>query len=310
MTPVLNVTKIEHLRAEIDIAFEKLITGIQSGPLHRPVSSLLKKGKRVRPLITLLACEAAGGQAASAMDAALGIELLHTASLIHDDIMDQATLRRGQPTLHTSYGLNLALLSGDYLVALAYEAFFRVPQQARGEVLRRANTTYRTLCEGQALAEGLGLPAQAAGGGLSEPALASGLGQEHSLDRMIAIIEKKTASLMGFAMETGALIAGASPQVEKALILFGKGLGISFQIQDDILDVAGTEAETGKDRLLDSKNQKATLAGAKEENTLGRAKALSLHYMEEALTALRQIPASEARELLAEFALTLVNRRA
>ncbi len=291
MTTSLNVNKIEYLRAGIDIAFEKLTTGIQSGALCQPVFSLLKKGKRIRPLITLLACEAAGGNAASATDAAVGVELLHTASLIHDDIMDQATLRRGQPTLHTAYGLNLALLSGDYLVALAYEAFFRVPLAAREQVLHRANVTYRTLCEGQALEEG-------------------GQGQTASLDRMIEIIEKKTASLLEFAVESGALIAGAPSRVREALARFGKMLGISFQIQDDILDVAGTEMETGKDRLLDSKNQKITLAAARDENTLIRAKALSLHYMEEALSALKAVPASEARDLLAEFALTLVNRRA
>jgi geranylgeranyl diphosphate synthase type II len=265
-----------------------------------PLESLLGSGKRVRPLVTLLSCEVAGGSAEKALDAAVGVELLHTASLIHDDMMDRALLRRGKPTLHSAYPENIALLCGDYVVALAYEQMLRVPPRCRETILGLTNATYRMLCEGQALEETLREASQA------------------TKEQLLEIVEKKTASLVQLAACIGAHMASASPDVCSSLGRFGRWLGIAFQIQDDILDAVGNEEETGKDRLLDRKNQQLTFvtsAGDKHLEAEGASQGVLLaveqseYYMEQALAVLREFPPSGALDDLRQFSCSLLNRR-
>ena len=120
-------TVLDDLRLQVDERLKEVVAGIRTEELRRAIAPLLRSGKRIRPLVTLLASEAAGGQGSQALEAAVSVELLHTASLIHDDICDHATLRRGQPSIHTAYGMNAAVLAGDLLVALAYERILAVP---------------------------------------------------------------------------------------------------------------------------------------------------------------------------------------
>lgn len=292
--------KLESLRNLIEENLHKVVSAIPSPSLRDPISSLLATGKRVRPLVTLICTEVAGGSALHAVHAAMGVELLHAASLVHDDIMDSASLRRGRPTLHAAHGVNIALLCGDYLVALAYEQMFRVRrEEAREEVLALTNATYKVLCEGQALEEWLTRDAQPEG------------------ESVLEVIEKKTASLMELAARLGAVLGGAEYNVTQALGQFGKMFGIAFQIQDDILDVMGCEKETGKDHLLDARNRKTTsVRAASTDDFVGggsgglmTARHQCEKYVVKAHSALAAIPISEARGRLAGFVSSLMDRR-
>jgi geranylgeranyl pyrophosphate synthase len=279
----------ERCRELLDARLQEWIRPIPFRSLKDPLSSLLAGGKRVRPLVTLLSCAASGGKAEDAVDAALAVELLHAASLVHDDVMDHASLRRGRPTVHKAYGTSAALLCGDYLVALAYRCMLETPAAAREKALGLMTSTYRTLCEGQALEEEV-----------------NGSGRP-TAELLLSVIEKKTASLMELAAALGALIGKAGPEGERALADFGRNLGIAFQIQDDILDLTGSESETGKDSMLDVKNRKVTFA---RETSVATAERQSVRYMEEALSALRKMPPSDTRQALEVFAVSLIHRRA
>ncbi len=293
--------ELQKYRNLVDERCLELVSGIRYEALREPVASLLASGKRIRPLVTLLSSEASGGSAKDVLDPAMGMELLHAASLVHDDIMDRASLRRGKPTLHEAFGNNIALVCGDYLVALAYEKMFLAPPQFRENALALTNKAYRSLCEGQALEEHVNSANDA------------------NLKTFFEILENKTGSLMELAASVGALIGGADEKLRLAFAQFGNWLGVAFQIQDDILDVVGCETETGKDHLLDMKNNKKTFlhfAGAEEvpiteatdERILLAAKK-SEECMDRSLAVLREIPTSDARNRLEKFALSLLNRR-
>jgi len=291
---------IEQYLKLIDKQWKSVVEGVRSPALKEPIGSLLVSGKRVRPLLTLLACEAGGGKAEDAVPAALSVELLHTASLIHDDMMDASSKRRGKPTIHTAYGNKVALLCGDFLVSLAYEEIYKLPEAVKVKVWNLMNQTYRQLCEGQALEEYI-----------------NEKGDVSSQD-LLEVIEKKTAVLIDFATSSGAVVSGVDLKTVNCFSEFGKNIGYAFQIKDDILDIIGDEEEMGKDCSQDEKNKKVTWmesirlddrSNASVEDKINYAEQKVKEFTNKALEYLSETPQSEKREVLKEFTLSLLDRR-
>lgn len=201
----------------------------QPDSLYAPQRYIMSmEGKRLRPVLALMAAEALGKPASDAFPAAHAVERFHNFSLIHDDIMDEAPLRRGQITVHEQWGQNSAILSGDAMMVMAFDALLKLPQVTMQPVMKVFNRTALEVCEGQQL-------------DIDYEGLAS-----VSQGQYLQMIRYKTAVLLGAALEMGALCAGASTAQSQALYGFGLALGMSFQIHDDILDAFGDPAIVGK----------------------------------------------------------------
>lgn len=223
--------------------------------------SLLAGGKRLRPILVLLSCEACGGQAEAALPAACAIEMVHTYSLIHDDLpaMDNDDLRRGRPTNHVVYGEALAILAGDGLLTLAFDVLAR--DVTPGE-------TAAACCADLARAAGM---AGMVGGQVAD--LEAEGRTVSSIDELEAIHRRKTGALLASSLTMGARIANASNEDLHRLASFGRCLGLAFQITDDLLDVCGTPQNLGKAVQKDASRGKLTypsLLG--EEASLLRAR--------------------------------------
>ncbi len=206
----------------------------------------VETGKRLRPIFLLLACEAQGGAWQPALPAAAAVELLHNFSLIHDDIEDRDTSRRGRPTLWTLWGEAQAINAGDALFALGYQALFGlweagVPPERIRSVQTRYNETVLRLTEGQC--RDIAFESQST---VDEAAY-------------VQMIEGKTAALLGLSCELGGLIAGAPAGQTTALREFGEALGLAFQMEDDHLGLWGDPARTGKAAGADLLRRKKTL---------------------------------------------------
>lgn len=201
----------------------------QPANLYDPLHYFLKLGgKRMRPVLTLLATEAFGKTAKDGLHAALSVELFHNFSLIHDDIMDAAPLRRGQQTIHEKWNTNIAILSGDVLLVKAYECLANYESTEFKKLFKVFNQTAVEVCEGQQY--DMDFEQQ---NDVSEAAY-------------IEMIRLKTSVLLGCALELGAIIGGANDLAAQQIYRFGEQLGLAFQIQDDLLDLYGTEAQVGK----------------------------------------------------------------
>ena len=197
--------------------------------LYSPIAYILGiGGKRLRPVLTLMTCGCFGGAHQDAMPAALAVELFHNFSLIHDDIMDQAPLRRGQMTVHHKWDLNTGILSGDALLILAYQHFEAYAPDVFMDLARLFSKTALEVCEGQQYDMDFETRAEVA------------------LDQYLKMIEYKTAVLVGAAMKMGAIVAGASDQAQQRIYDFGLSLGMAFQLQDDYLDAFGDPKHFGK----------------------------------------------------------------
>ncbi len=217
--------------------------------LRQMVAELVRAGgKRMRPRIALLAFDACGGGEADldkVVDAAAAFELIHTASLVHDDIIDQSPLRRGRPTVHVSYGTPHAIVAGDFLFTQGFALSGRLPK----EVIRVTAEACVRLAEGEVMEQRL-------------------LAEEVDEESYLTIIAKKTAEPIRACAMTGALLAGAPKEVVEALGHYGLEIGIAFQIADDVLDIAGNPAETGKAVGQDAKTGVLTLpVGLNEAGT-------------------------------------------
>jgi geranylgeranyl diphosphate synthase type II len=207
--------------------------------------SLLAGGKRLRPILVLQFARAAGGNPENALEAACAVEMLHTYSLIHDDLpsMDNDTLRRGKPTNHTVYGEAVATLAGDALQAAAFETLLSSELPAEtvvkmGAVLARA-AGYQGMCLGQTLDM------------ISQ-------GRRLTLDELTIVHRYKTAALLIAAAKLGVLAAGGKENQLYAAESYAHHLGIAFQMQDDILDYTATTEALGKTAGLDQTNNKTT----------------------------------------------------
>ena len=197
--------------------------------VYEPMRYVLSSGgKRLRAVLTLLACEAVGGQARHALDAAVGMEILHNFTLVHDDVMDHAKLRRNRPTVHTRWDNNVAILAGDQLAAYAYRSLLKTADHKYSKILPVFTGAFIDVCEGQ------------------------GFDKEFEtqdtvrLKEYVMMIEKKTAAIIAASTEIGAIIGGGSARQVRALRNFGLHLGHAFQINDDLLDIAGDPEEFGK----------------------------------------------------------------
>ncbi|MDR3309950.1 MAG: polyprenyl synthetase family protein [Oscillospiraceae bacterium] len=210
--------------------------------------SVAAGGKRIRPLLTLTFCSAVGGGEDGVLDAACAVELLHTYSLIHDDLpcMDDGDERRGQPSNHKRFGEWKAVLAGDALQALAFEKLLGSGLPA-GIAVRA----------GRILAEAAG-PAGICGGQTLDMELESNNNPE--LQDLYRLHHMKTASLIEAACLIGAVAGGASPERERAARIYAQCVGLAFQIRDDLLDRYGSAAPLGKASGADARNNKATFA--------------------------------------------------
>ncbi|OBZ18934.1 polyprenyl synthetase [Bacillus sp. FJAT-27264] len=218
--------------------------------LHKAMQySLMAGGKRLRPLLVVAACEALGGSRAAALPVAAAIEMVHTYSLVHDDLpaMDNDDYRRGKLTNHKVFGEATAILAGD---ALLTHAFYSIVQATR----RHGIPAESSLAIVEELAEMAG-PRGMVGGQVADMEGEQGL---TSLEQLRYIHEHKTGDLFIFSLLAGGRIAGANEQQLAALREFGTNIGLAFQVQDDILDLIGDEGKLGKKTGSDIEQQKVT----------------------------------------------------
>ena len=213
----------------IAAALAQLTYGEQPATLYDPIRYIMGLGgKRIRPLLTLLAAQLYTDDVAHAVRPALATEVFHNFTLLHDDLMDQAPLRRGQPTVHEKWNPNIAILSGDVMLVRAYELLFDVDPQLLPTVLRRFSQTAAEVCEGQQWDMNFETETQV------------------SIPQYLDMIRLKTAVLLGFCLELGARLAGATEADAEHLRQFGTAIGVAFQLRDDLLDVYGDAATFGK----------------------------------------------------------------
>lgn len=205
--------------------------GLPNSPerLYDPLRYFLKLGgKRIRPMLTLLSAELFGAKAANAMPQALCIEVFHNFTLIHDDIMDEAPLRRNQQTVHEKWNRDVAILSGDVLMIKAYQLLGEIEPRLLPPAFELFNRTAIEVCEGQQMDMDFEERSDV------------------SIDEYIEMIRLKTSVLLGCALEIGSIVAEASLEDRAAIYDFGQHIGIAFQIQDDILDLYADPDKFGK----------------------------------------------------------------
>jgi geranylgeranyl diphosphate synthase type II len=201
----------------------------QPETLYNPINYILKLGgKRLRPVLTLMTAEIFNCDYKKALDAALSIEVFHNFSLVHDDIMDDAPLRRGEETVHEKWDLNTGILSGDAMLIMAYQLFENYDAVTFQALAKLFSKTALEVCEGQQFDVDFETR------------------DDVTIPEYLKMIEFKTAVLVGAAMKMGAIVAEASVEDQDIIYEFGTNLGIAFQLQDDYLDVFGDPKTFGK----------------------------------------------------------------
>ncbi|MDP2384929.1 MAG: polyprenyl synthetase family protein [Bacteroidota bacterium] len=197
--------------------------------LYDPQKYILSLGgKRIRPLLTLIGADLFNCDPGKAIHAAHAVELFHNFSLIHDDIMDNAPLRRGNATVHEKWNTNIAILSGDAMLVKAYQELNKCEACFLPQLLQLFNQTAIEVCEGQQL-------------DMNFETL-----DEVAIEDYVRMIGLKTAVLLGCSLQMGSIIAGADDQSQQHIYNFGKEIGVAFQLKDDILDVYGNSEKVGK----------------------------------------------------------------
>lgn len=238
------IQSYEPLLALFHSHLEKYKSGLRAlepEELYAPENYILSLGgKRVRPLLALIACDLFGAPPQRALNAALCVELFHNFSLIHDDILDQAPLRRNQPTVHHKWNTNIAILSGDVMLVKAFDVLQSEPAEQMIPLWRVFTKTAIEVCEGQQWDMNFEQEA------------------EVSVEAYLKMITYKTAVLLGCSLRMGAICAGAGEAAQEAIYHFGKHLGIAFQLLDDKLDAFAEDAEafgkqTGGDIISNKK---------------------------------------------------------
>ena len=220
----------------IDDHIKTWVQALPKGGLYEPMAYLIGlPAKRVRPALVLMGCELFDGRAEDALDEALGIELFHNFTLMHDDIMDAAPLRRGQPTVHEKWNVNTAILSGDAMLVKAYQLMAKRP-----EVSAIFSRYALEVCEGQQLD------------------MEFERRDDVDAEEYAGMIRLKTAVLLACALRVGAAIAGASEEDSEHIGAFGEHIGQAFQLRDDLLDAFGDTEKTGKQKGGDLRAGKKT----------------------------------------------------
>ena len=286
--------KMAHYKQLVEDYLERLYQGpdMNTRLYEATRYSLLTGGKRIRPILTLAAADLCGGDLQKALPFAAAIEMVHTYSLIHDDLpsMDDDDLRRGKPSNHIVFGVATAILAGDGLLTDAFSMIADADLSA------------------DRIAEGVRILSQAAGSGGMVFGQAIDMAYEGgslTLRELSRLQSMKTGALFTASVELGAVAAGAGTKARKALVTYGMRLGRAFQMQDDILDVKGTEATVGKTLRSDERHNKPTFVSVLGvDDCHAQMKKLT----EDALTALTAFPYDESA-LLRELAQSLVSRK-
>ncbi|WP_254561581.1 polyprenyl synthetase family protein [Dyadobacter diqingensis] len=274
------MTTTEHLLQTLQTEIDQTSYGESPAELYEPIRYIMTLGgKRFRPVLTLLAASLYTDDWKKALKPAIAVEVFHNFTLMHDDIMDRAPLRRGKPTVHEKWNANTAILSGDVMLIRAYDLLIDTKQENLKVVLSRFNQTAAEVCEGQQLDMNF--------------ETRWNVTEEEYLD----MIRLKTSVLLGFALELGGIIGGASPEATQLLYEAGESMGIGFQLKDDLLDVYGDPAKFGKqvggDIIANKKTFLLIEALAKAEgdtaSALNRWIAAENFDKEEKVTAVRGI---------------------
>ena len=213
----------------LEKGLKKVSLGSKPDTLYDPVKYILDiGGKRVRPVLALMACSSFDSNPNLALNAALSIELFHNFTLIHDDIMDSANTRRGKETVHKKWGINSGVLSGDVMLIMAYQLLESYDSKTYLELNKLLNKTAKQVCEGQQMDMDFELKSNV------------------EFEEYIKMIEFKTAVLLGCSLKMGAIIADASKEDQEFIYQYGINLGLAFQFQDDYLDTFGQQNKVGK----------------------------------------------------------------
>ena len=258
----------------VDEALNEELQNYLGSDFYEPLSYALEGGKRIRPIILLLSNKVAGGSGVDALREAVAVELLHTESLIHDDIIDEETIRRGKPVFYLLYGFNTSLLTADFVFGIILSIVARSKKNIAEDLASAA----LQMCEGEIME----MKVEADGG-------------EVPLDKYLLIVSKKTASLFEAAAKIGAKLASADEKVVEVLSRYGFNIGIAYQIQDDILDW-NNGSKIAKRIKVENGDAKKVLAE------------IATKYANEAKTNLKDLPDCEAKQILYEIAEFAVNR--
>ncbi|GAB2543482.1 polyprenyl synthetase family protein [Rufibacter soli] len=220
---------ISHFSERINQTLSTLQYGENPDELYAPIRYMMELGgKRIRPLLTVLGANLFHDNVDKVLLPAVGVEVFHNFTLMHDDIMDGAPLRRGKQTVHEKWNTSTAILSGDVMLVRAYELFLGIEPKKLPQALKLFSTCAAQVCEGQQLDMNFEQR------------------QDVQIEEYLHMIKLKTAVLLGFALELGALLNNASPEDARHLKEFGVNMGIAFQLRDDLLDVYGDQAKFGK----------------------------------------------------------------
>jgi len=295
--------------------------------LYEPVSYTINNGgKRMRPLLVLLGCKIFSEDISQALHPSVAIEMFHNFTLVHDDIMDRAPLRRGKPSVYQKWNDNVAILSGDAMMVKSYQSLVQTRKEVLAEVLDIFNLTALEVCEGQ------------------QHDMDFEERDDVSISEYLEMIRLKTAVLLAASLKLGAVIGGTSEENAQKLYVFGLNAGIAFQLQDDILDVYGETAKVGKQKggdiiankqtyllikakelatkkqtselnswlngsISGSEKVEAVTALYQELNVRELAEAEMWKYFNRGLESLKQVQGSENwKNILEQFATNLMHR--
>jgi len=299
MTGVIPVARrIEERRRLVEAALDRALAPDDAWPatIHRAMRySVFAGGKRIRPILVLAAGEAVGGESDDTMPLACAVEMIHTYSLIHDDLpaMDNDDLRRGKPTSHKVFGEAIAILAGDALLTRAFQLMASVPAGWDASRVRRR------LLAAAALGEACGTAGLIGGQVLDLESEGRAIGA----DQLEALHRAKTGALLGACVRGGAILGAADEIDAERLDRYAAAIGLAFQIVDDILDATAASGQLGKTAGKDSAAGKATYVAL---HGLERAQGMARELLAEALDAVA--PLGSRGELLADLARLMVER--
>lgn len=241
ITKNTDMYSIEVLQNKVKQSFEEQNFIEEPKLLYEPIEYTLSQGgKRLRPILLLAGCDLFGGDCSQAMNAAMGVEIFHNFTLLHDDIMDRSPMRRGKETVYKHWNENIAILSGDTMFALAYRYFLMTPHKNLQQILQVFTETAIDVCNGQQY-------------DMNFESLTC-----VELNDYLTMIRKKTAVLLAGALKIGSLYAECTEEDRNHLYEFGINIGLAFQLQDDLLDAFGDEKTFGKPIGTDIKDNKKT----------------------------------------------------
>ena len=275
-------------------AFRQISFPEQPELLYAPVTYTLELGgKRIRPLLVLIAAEMLDGDLNDCLPAAIGIELFHNFTLLHDDIMDAAPLRRGKPTVYQKWNSNVAILSGDTLFAVSYQYLLKTKPEKLVQILELVNTTAVEVCEGQQY--DMDFETQ----------------EDVTVEQYLNMIRLKTAVLLAASLKCGAIIAGADDMLAQKFYDYGIKQGLAFQLRDDYLDTFGNVESFGKATGGDIECSKKTylylkaleLAGPERNNLKKLYESVSENKAEKVTRIFKDLKVDElSQELIEKYA--------